>query len=86
MINLRFCRLFPGRLGRQVSGIVEVDTSYTDPVTTTQNAGLSEALQKPVGEPILHIMIRTFPLVRAMNFLSHARFRNRGHVQTADRA
>ncbi|MGI8961421.1 MAG: alpha/beta fold hydrolase [Bryobacteraceae bacterium] len=71
MINLTFCRLFPERLGRDVKGIVQVDTSYTNPVTTTKNAGLSRALQKPVAEPMLHAMVWFSPLVRAMNWLSY---------------
>ncbi len=71
MINLTFCRLFPDRLGRQVSGIAQVDTSYTNPVTTTKNAGFSRAIQKPIGEPLLYAMIGLSPLVRAMNWLSY---------------
>ncbi len=71
MINLTFCRKFPQRLGRDVNGIVQVDTSYTNPVTTTKNASLAEALQKPFGEPVLHAMIWFSPLVRAMNWLSY---------------
>jgi pimeloyl-ACP methyl ester carboxylesterase len=71
MINLTFCRLFPDRLGHQVAGIVQVDTSYTNPVLTTKNAGFSRAIQKPVGEPLLYAMIGLSPLVRAMNWLSY---------------
>ena len=71
MINLTFCRMFPDRLGRQVLGIAQVDTSYTNPVTTTKNAEFSRAIQKPVGEPLLHTMIWFSPLVRAMNGLSY---------------
>jgi len=71
MINLTFCRLFPDQLGRQVVGIIQVDTSYTNPVKTTENSSLSLALQKPVGEPILHAMIGLSPLVRLMNWLSY---------------
>lgn len=71
MINLTYCRLFPGRLGHQVSGIVQVDTSYTNPVNTTKGAALSRALQKPVAEPILHAMIWFSPVVRAMNWFSY---------------
>ena len=71
MINLTFCRLFPNRIGRDVKGIVQVDTSYTNPVTTTKNAGLSQALQKPVAEPVLHAIIWFSPLVRVMNWLSY---------------
>ena len=71
MINLTFCRLFPNKLGHGVSGIVQVDTSYTNPVTTTQNAALSRILQKPVGEPILHAMIWFSPVVRVMSWLGY---------------
>ena len=71
MVNLTFCRLFPQALGTQVAGIAQVDTSYTNPVKTTQNSQLSEALQKPVGEPVLHAMIWFSPLVRIMNWFSY---------------
>ena len=71
MINLTFCRLFPDRLGHDVKGIVQVDTSYTNPVTTTKNAALSQALQKPVAEPLLYAMVWFSPLVRAMNWISY---------------
>jgi pimeloyl-ACP methyl ester carboxylesterase len=72
MINLTFCRLFPQRLrGGPVRGIVQVDTSYTNPVRTTKNASLNLALQKPIAEPLLHAMIWLSPLVRVMNWLSY---------------
>jgi pimeloyl-ACP methyl ester carboxylesterase len=71
MINLTFCRLFPEKLGRQVLGIAELDTSYTNPVTTTKNASLSQALQKPVAEPLLHTMVWFSPVFRVMNWLSY---------------
>jgi pimeloyl-ACP methyl ester carboxylesterase len=71
MINLTFCRLFPDKLGRQILGIAEFDTSYTNPVTTTKDASLSRALQKPVAEPLLHAMIWFSPVFRIMNWLSY---------------
>lgn len=71
MITLTYCRLFPRELGRRVTGIVQVDTSYTNPVTTTKNATQSEALQKPVGEPLLHAMSALSPVVRVLNWLSY---------------
>jgi pimeloyl-ACP methyl ester carboxylesterase len=71
MINLTFCRLFPDKLGHDVGGIVQLDTSYTNPVTTTKDASLSRTLQKPVAEPLLHAMIWVSPLVRIMNWLSY---------------
>jgi pimeloyl-ACP methyl ester carboxylesterase len=57
MVNLTFCRLYPGLLGSPVAGIVQVDTTYTNPVRTTKDAGFSLALQKPVAEPVLHAII-----------------------------
>ncbi|MFL6442913.1 MAG: alpha/beta fold hydrolase [Candidatus Sulfotelmatobacter sp.] len=71
MINLTYCRLFPTELGSTVDGIVQLDTSYTNPVTTTKNASQSEALQKPVGEPLLHAMSALSPVVRVLNWLSY---------------
>ena len=71
MINLTFCKLFPQDLGSRVAGIVEVDSSYTNPVRTTKNSGLNLALQKPVAEPLLHMMIALAPVMRAMNWLSY---------------
>jgi pimeloyl-ACP methyl ester carboxylesterase len=58
-------------LGRDVAGIVQVDTSYTNPVKTTNHSQLSQALQKPVAEPVLHAMIGLSPLVHFMNWLSY---------------
>ena len=66
MINLTFCKLHPQDVGTRVAGIVQVDTSYTNPVRTTKDSGLNLALQKPVGEPVLHVMIALSPVVRAI--------------------
>ena len=71
MINLTFCRQYPDQLGHKVAGLVQVDTSYTNPVRTTKNAGISQMLQKPVAEPLLHAIIGLSPLVRVMNWLSY---------------
>ncbi|MFL6464947.1 MAG: alpha/beta fold hydrolase [Bryobacteraceae bacterium] len=71
MINLTFCRLYPDLLGAQIAGIVQLDTSYTNPVKTTKNSGFSQAIQKPIAEPLLYAMIPLSPLVRLMNWLSY---------------
>jgi pimeloyl-ACP methyl ester carboxylesterase len=71
MINLTFCRLYPQLIGTQVAGIVQLDTSYTNPVKTTKGSDFSLAIQKPVGEPILHAMIFLSPLVRVINWLNY---------------
>ena len=71
MINLTFARVYPELLGTQVAGIVQLDTSYTNPVKTTKNSGFSLAIQKPVAEPLLHLMVAFSPLVHAVNWLSY---------------
>jgi pimeloyl-ACP methyl ester carboxylesterase len=71
MINLTFCHLYPEFLGSAVVGVVQIDTSYTNPVRTTKNSRLSLALQKPVAEPLLHAMILLSPIVRVVNWLSY---------------
>jgi pimeloyl-ACP methyl ester carboxylesterase len=71
MINLTFCRLYPQLLGSTVAGIVQVDTTYTNPVRTTKKAGFSLAIQKPLAEPILHAMVLLSPAVRLLNWLSY---------------
>ncbi len=58
-------------MGTRVAGIVEVDSSYTNPVRTTKGSKLNLALQKPVAEPILHAMIPLSGLFRLMNWLSY---------------
>lgn len=71
MINLTFCKLYPQELGTRVAGIVELDTSYTNPVRTAKDPGLNEALQKPLAEPLLHAMIAVPAVFRAMDWLSY---------------
>ncbi len=70
MILLTFCRLFPEALGPRVRGLVLVHSTYTNPVRTTARAGLYTALQKPVLEPLCHLMVWLSPLVWLMNLLS----------------
>lgn len=71
MINLIFCKMYPQDLNTRVLGLVELDSSYTNPVRTTKNSGLNLALQKPVAEPLLHAMIPLSGLFRAMTWLSY---------------
>ncbi len=71
MITLTFCRLFPEALGSRVQGIALVHSTYTNPVKTTAWAPLYTALQKPVLEPLCHLMIWLAPLVWLMNWLSY---------------
>ncbi len=71
IINLTFCKLYPQELGTRVAGMVELDSTYTNPVETTANKGLNLALQKPVAEPLLSAMIVLSPVVRAANWLAY---------------
>lgn len=71
MSTLTFCRLFPEHLGRQVAGLILVDTTYTNPVKTSIFSSLLRALQKPLLEPVLYLTIILSPLVFLMNWLSY---------------
>ena len=71
MINLAFCRMYPDLISSSIAGIVQVDTTYTNPVRTTKNAGFSLAIQKPIAEPLLHAMVLLSPAVRVLNWLSY---------------
>jgi pimeloyl-ACP methyl ester carboxylesterase len=71
MVVLTFCRLFPEALGTRVQSLVLVDTSFTNPTRTTTWAGLFSALQKPLLEPLLHLMVWLSPLVWLMQWLSY---------------
>jgi pimeloyl-ACP methyl ester carboxylesterase len=71
MTNLTFAKLYPESLGSQVKGVVQIDTTYTNPVRTTSHSRLNVALQKPLAEPILHLMIPFSPIVRIVNWISY---------------
>jgi len=73
MITLTYCRLFPEALASRVAGLVLVHTTYTNPVRTTQMAGIKSALEKPVLVPVLHLTIALWPLVWLMNWLNYLR-------------
>lgn len=62
MIQLTFCRLFPEQLDSKVAGIVQLNTTYTQPLRTITARGFLKAIQKPVIEPVMHIMIWLFPI------------------------
>jgi pimeloyl-ACP methyl ester carboxylesterase len=71
MIMLTFCRLFPQALGSRVSGLVLAQTTPTNPVKTTSMAALYTALQKPVLEPLCHLMVWLAPVVWLLNWMSY---------------
>jgi pimeloyl-ACP methyl ester carboxylesterase len=47
----------------RVAGVVLINTTYTNPLRTMIFSGLLKALQKPVLEPVFHIMAWLQPLV-----------------------
>jgi pimeloyl-ACP methyl ester carboxylesterase len=71
MIMLTFCRLYPELLGRAVTRMVIVHSTFTNPLRTMKYAPLMSALQKPLIEPLLYLQIAFSPLVRVMNWLSY---------------
>ena len=71
MITLTFCRLFPQALGTRVRAIALVQTTYTNPVRTTNMAGLLTALERPVIVPLLHLTIWLSPLLWLSNLMSY---------------
>ena len=71
MTILTLCRLFPELLGRQVAGIILVNTTHTMPLNTVFAGGLLRALRRPVLVPLLHLTTWLWPLVWAMNWKSY---------------
>src|SRR5258708_35928602 len=71
MITLTFCRLFPKALGDRVRAIALVQTTYTNPVRTTNMAGLFTTLERPVIVPLLHLTIWMSPLIWLGNVMSY---------------
>lgn len=71
MIILTFCRLFPQHLGKQVAGLILVDTTYTNPLKTTVFSRILTALQKPLLEPLLYLTIALSPLLWLVSGLSY---------------
>ena len=71
MIILTYCKLFPHALGTRVRGLVLAHSTYTNPLRTMSGASFYTAIQKPILEPLCHLMIWLSPLVRALNWLSY---------------
>ncbi len=71
MITQTFARRHAARLGSDVSGLVLVGTTYTDPTRTTLGASVMHALERPLFTPLMYLTIALSPLVWAMNWLSY---------------
>lgn len=71
MILLTFCRLFSKQLRQRVAGLILVDGTYANPLKTTILNQLLPLLQKPLLEPLLHVVILLSPLVWLTSWLSY---------------
>lgn len=71
IINLEYARRFPQKMGRDVVGLVQVDTTFTNPVETKKNAERSRKLQGPVFEPLLHAVKALSPVARGLGWLAY---------------
>ena len=71
MIILTYCKLFPEKMGQRVRSLVIAQSTYTNPVKTTRLSGLMQALQKPLLEPLAHLMVWLSPVVRVFNWMSY---------------
>ena len=65
MVQLSLCRLVPQALGNSVAGLVFANTTYTNPVRTATLSRFLRAIQKPVLEPVLHLIICLSPTCMA---------------------
>lgn len=63
--------MFPDLLQNKIAGLILANTTYTNPIRTTQFAKLYTAIEKPVLVPLLHLMIFTWPLVWLMNWMAY---------------
>jgi pimeloyl-ACP methyl ester carboxylesterase len=71
MVIQSFCRLFPQHLGERITGLVLIDTTYTNPLETARFGALWRALQAPVFVPLWYTTIALSPVVWAMSWLSY---------------
>jgi pimeloyl-ACP methyl ester carboxylesterase len=71
ILNLEYARRYPQKMGREVQGLVQVNSTFTNPVETKQGADLSRRLQKPLLEPLLHVVSWSSPVARALGWLAY---------------
>ena len=71
MITQTFARRHADRLGSDVTALVLVGTTYTDPTRTTLGSPVMHALERPLFTPLMYLTIALAPLVWAMNWLSY---------------
>jgi pimeloyl-ACP methyl ester carboxylesterase len=71
ILNIEYARQFPEKMGNKVKGFVQVNTTYTNPVETKKGAETSRMLQKPVYEPLLHLITWSSPVARGLAWLAY---------------
>jgi pimeloyl-ACP methyl ester carboxylesterase len=59
------------QIQNRLAGLVLLDTTYTNPLRTMILSGLARALQRPVLEPAMKLMIPLQPLVRLSQWQSY---------------
>jgi pimeloyl-ACP methyl ester carboxylesterase len=84
ILNIEYARQFPDKLGQNVRGIVQVNTTYTNPLATKKNAESSLRLQKPVLEPAMHAVSALSPVVRGLGWLAYTS--GLAHLQLASQS
>jgi pimeloyl-ACP methyl ester carboxylesterase len=71
MINLEYARRHAEKIGKQVGAIVQINTTFTNPVETKKSAERSRRLQEPVFEPLLHVISWISPVARGLGWLAY---------------
>ncbi len=71
MIILTLAGQYPSLLGNQVSKMILIHTTYTNPSKTALFSGLLTAIQEPILKPMLWVQIALSPLFRLANILSY---------------
>jgi pimeloyl-ACP methyl ester carboxylesterase len=71
MLNLEYAKRHPEKLGTTVSGLVQANTTYTNPAETKVNPERSRKLQEPFYKPALHVIAATSPVFRALGWLAY---------------
>ena len=70
-IALAYCARYPEKVGRDVAGLVLVDTSPTGPVRSTSAAGRLRAIEQRLRVPLLYLTLWLSPLVKLMSWLGY---------------
>jgi pimeloyl-ACP methyl ester carboxylesterase len=71
MLNIEYARQYPAKLGPVVGRIVQVNTTFTNPVETKKGAERSRKLQQPVFEPMLGVIANISSLARGLGWLAY---------------